>query len=92
MLALDFVNKFDKSTMTDPEIISIVVIYKDKNEITVCFGFECSSASEGVRAKQKELSVSVGRVDLKLVKREFYLSGSRTAIDRETDVSPFKPS
>ena len=42
-------------------------------------GFECSSASEGVKAKQNELSV--GRVDLTLIKRELYLSG--TAIDVE---------
>ena len=57
--------------MTDPEIISITAIYKDKNKITVCFGFECSSASEGVRAKQNELNI--GRVDLKLVKRVLHL-------------------
>ena len=40
-------------------------------------------ASEGVRAKQNELSVSVERVDLKLAKRALYLSGSRTANDME---------
>ena len=79
MSALYFINKFDKSGMTDPEIVSITAIYKDKDEITVCFGFECSSTSEGVRAKQNELSV--GRVDLTLIKRELYLSG--TAIDVE---------
>ena len=56
--------------MTDPEIVSITSIYKDENEITVCFGFESTSASEGVRAKQNELSVSVERVDLKLVKSD----------------------
>ena len=69
--------------MTDPEIVSTTAIYKDKNEITVCFGFESTSASEGVRAKQNELSVSVGRVDLKLVKRALHLSGSRPTIDFE---------
>ena len=52
--------------MTDREMVSITAICKDKNEITVCFGFECNSANEGVRAKQNGLSVSVGRVDLKL--------------------------
>ena len=80
MPAIYFANKCDKSSMTDPEIVSISAVYRDKYEITVCFGFECSSASEGMRAKQNELNVSVGRVDLKLVKRALYLSGSRTAI------------
>ena len=65
MPALYFINTF--------RIVSVTAIYKDKNEITVCFGFECSSASEGVRAKQNELSVNVGRVDLKLVKSAMYL-------------------
>ena len=83
MPALYFINKLDKSTMTDLEIVRIIAIYKDKNEIPACFGFSCSSASEGVRAKQNELSVSVGRVDLKLVQRALYLSGNRTAIDIE---------
>ena len=59
MRAIYFVNKCDQSTMTDLEIVRITAIYKDKNEMTVCFGFECSSAGEGVRAKQNELSVSV---------------------------------
>ena len=55
MPALYFIPKFDKSTMTDPEIVSITAIYKDKNEITVCFGFECSSASEGERGEAKRV-------------------------------------
>ena len=59
MPVLYFITKFDKSTMTDREIVSITAIYKDNNEITACFGFDCSSVSEGVRAKQNELSVSV---------------------------------
>ena len=33
MPALYFINKFDKSTMTDPEIVRITAIYRDKNEI-----------------------------------------------------------
>ena len=39
--------------MTDHEIVRITAIYKDKNEITACFGFECSSTSEGARAKRE---------------------------------------
>ena len=53
MLAIYCVNKCDKSTMIDLEIVRITAIYKDKNEMPACFSFECSSASEGVRAKQK---------------------------------------
>ena len=41
--------------MADPQIASITAIYQDKNEITVCFGFECSSASEGVRGEAKRV-------------------------------------
>ena len=33
MPVLDFINKFDKSTMTDSEVVSVTAIYKDKNEI-----------------------------------------------------------
>ena len=80
MATIHFVSKCDKSTMTDLEIGRITAIYKDKSEIPACFGFECSSASEGVRAKQNELSRSV---DLKLAKTALYLSGSRTAIHIE---------
>ena len=76
MPALYFINKLDKSSMTNPKIFSITAIHKNENGITVCFGLEYSSASEGVRPKQNELSVSVRRVDLKLVKRALYLSGS----------------
>ena len=65
MPAIYFVNKCDKSTMTDLEIVRITAIYKDKNEIPACFGFECSSASEGVRRKtstsEKKVSSFVGR-------------------------------
>ena len=39
MLAIYCVNKCDKSTMTDLEIVRITAIYKDKNEIVACFGF-----------------------------------------------------
>ena len=67
--------------MTDLEIVRITAIYKNKNEIPASFGFYCSSANEG--AKQNELSVSVWRVDLKLVKRVLYLSGSRIVTDIE---------
>ena len=67
MPALYFINKCDKSTMTDPEIVNITAIYKDKNEIRTCFGFECSSVSEDVRPSKIELGV--GRIDWKLVKK-----------------------
>ena len=50
-----FVNNSDKSTMADLEIVRITAIYKDKNEIPACFGFECSSASEGVRGDAKRV-------------------------------------
>ena len=53
MPAIYFVNKCDKSTTTDLEIVGITAIYQDKNEIPACFGFECSSASEGERGKAK---------------------------------------
>ena len=79
MPALFFINKFEESAMTDPEIVSITAIYEDNSEITVCFGFECSSAREGVRAEQNELRVNAGRVDLNLVTRAQYLSDCRTA-------------
>ena len=55
MPALYFIPKFDKSTMTDPEIVSITAIHKDKNEINVSFGFECNSASEAKRVKREKL-------------------------------------
>ena len=55
MRAIYFVNKFDQSTMTDLEIVRITAIYKDENEISVRCGFECSSASEGVRGEAKRV-------------------------------------
>ena len=50
-----FVNNSDKSTMTDFEIVRITAIYRDKNTIPVCFGFECSSANAGVRDEAKRV-------------------------------------
>ena len=55
MSAIYCVNKCDKTTMIDLEIVRITAIYKDKNEIPACFGFECSSASEGVRGEAKRV-------------------------------------
>ena len=55
MPAIYFVNKCDKSSMTDLEIARITAIYKDKNENPACFGFECSSATEGVRGEAKRV-------------------------------------
>ena len=41
--------------MTGLEITRITAIYKDKNEIPSCLGFECSSVSEGVRGEAKRV-------------------------------------
>ena len=55
MRAIYVVNKCDKSTMTDLEVVKITAVYKDQNEIPACFGFECSSTSEGERGGAKRV-------------------------------------